>query len=185
MQRSILTEKVARRGYHITREYHVDPFALTRAHEVMSTPVESVPATMTLHGAAKLLTNHATAHPSFPVVTEDGKVIGIVNPPAVLRWRRTGKHHRRTTLGELLQGSSVVVAYPNEYLEQIADRMSTANVAHVPVVTPEEERLVGYISWRDLMRVRLKQHADERQRTALLPLRRIVRQAFSSRRSPS
>jgi CBS domain-containing protein len=184
MRRSILTEKVARRGHHLVREYHVDPFALTRAHEVMSSPVETVPTTMTLHGAAKLLTNHATAHPSFPVVTEDGKVVGIVNPPAVLRWRRGGKHHRHTTLGELLQGTSVVVAYPNEYLEQIADRMSTANVAHVPVVTPEEERLVGYISWRDLMRVRLKQHADERQRTALLPLRRIMRQTFSRLRSP-
>jgi H+/Cl- antiporter ClcA/CBS domain-containing protein len=184
MRRSILTEKVARRGHHLVREYRVDPFALTRAHEVMSSPVETVPASMTLHGAAKLLTTPTTAHPSFPVVTEDGKVLGILNPPAVLRWRRAGKH-RRTTLAELLEGTSVIVAYPNEYLEQIADRMSTANVAHVPVVTHEEERLVGYLSWRDLMSARLKQHADERQRTALLPLRQMLREMFSSRRSPS
>jgi H+/Cl- antiporter ClcA/CBS domain-containing protein len=184
MRRSILTEKVARRGHHLVREYRVDPFALTRAHEVMSTPVETVPASMTLHGAAKLLTSPTTAHPSFPVVTEDGKVLGILNPPAVLRWRRAGKH-RRTTLAELLEGTSVIVAYPNEYLEQIADRMSSANVAHVPVVTPEEERLVGYVSWRDLMRVRLKQHADERQRTTFFSLRQILRETFSGRRSPS
>ncbi|HET8697427.1 MAG TPA: chloride channel protein, partial [Gammaproteobacteria bacterium] len=184
MRRSILTEKVARRGHHLVREYRVDPFALTRAHEVMSTPVETVPASMTLHGAAKLLTSPTTAHPSFPVVTEHGKVLGILNPPAVLRWRRAGKH-RRTTLAELLEGTSVIVAYPNEYLEQIADRMSTANVAHVPVVTREEERLVGYVSWRDLMSVRLKQHADERHRTTFFSLRQIFRETFSGRRSPS
>jgi H+/Cl- antiporter ClcA/CBS domain-containing protein len=183
MRRSILTEKVARHGHHLVREYRVDPFALTRAHEVMSTPVESVPAAMTLHGAAKLLTNPATAHPSFPVVAENGRVIGIVNPPAVLRWRRSGKH-RRATLAELLQGTPIVVAYPDEYLEQIADRMSSANVAHVPVVTREEERLVGYISWRDLMRVRIKQQADERHRTTFFPLRRLFQQSSESRHTP-
>jgi CBS domain-containing protein len=184
MRRSILTEKVARRGHHLVREYRVDPFALTRAHEVMSSPVESVPATMTLHGVAKLLTSPTTAHPSFPVVSDDDKVIGIVNPPAVLRWRRSGKH-RRTTLAELLQGTAVVVAYPDEYLEQIADRMSSANVAHVPVVTREEERLVGYISWRDLMRVRMKQQADERHRTAFFPLRRLFQPDSVRERPPS
>ena len=30
MRRSILTEKIARRGHHLVREYRVDPFALTR-----------------------------------------------------------------------------------------------------------------------------------------------------------
>ena len=29
LRRSILTEKIARRGQHITREYSVDPFELT------------------------------------------------------------------------------------------------------------------------------------------------------------
>ena len=30
MRRSILTEKLARRGHHITREYSIDPFELAR-----------------------------------------------------------------------------------------------------------------------------------------------------------
>ena len=41
MRRSILTEKVARRGHHLVREYRVDPFALTRVREVMTTAVET------------------------------------------------------------------------------------------------------------------------------------------------
>jgi H+/Cl- antiporter ClcA/CBS domain-containing protein len=171
MRRSILTEKVARRGHHLVREYRVDPFVLTRVHEVMTTDVETVPDEMTLHAVAKFLTNPATMHPSFPVVTEDRRVLGVVDPPAVLRWRREGKH-RKTTLGELLSGTKNSFAYPDEYLESLVDRMSTANVAHLPVVSRDDERLVGYIGWKDLMRVRAKRKAEEGERKAFFRIRR-------------
>ncbi|AZO29502.1 MULTISPECIES: chloride channel protein [unclassified Mesorhizobium] len=167
MKRSILTEKVARRGHHLVREYRVDPFALTRVREVMTTKVESVPAAMTLHGAATFLTAPETRHPSFPVVTEEGHVLGVIDPPAILRWRRAGKH-RKTTLGELLAGSKVTLAYPDEYLEGLSDKLLTANVSHLPVVSREDARLVGYVGWKDLMRVRSKKQAEERDRAALL-----------------
>ncbi len=169
MPRSILTEKVARRGHHIVREYRVDPFALTRVREVMTSAVETAPATMTLHGAAALLTHPATGHPSFPVVDEDRRVLGVIDPPTILRWRRGGKH-RKATLGELLAGTRTLFAYPDEYLASLADRLSTANVAHLPVVSREGGRLVGYIGWKDLMRVRAKQQAEEGDRTAFFRL---------------
>ncbi|TGS14373.1 chloride channel protein [Mesorhizobium sp. M2E.F.Ca.ET.209.01.1.1] len=167
MKRSILTEKVARRGHHLVREYRVDPFALTRVKEVMTTKVESVPATMTLHGAATFLTAPDTRHPSFPVIDEAGHVLGVIDPPAILRWRRNGKH-RNATLGELLAGSKITLAYPDEYLEALSDKLLNANISHLPVVSREDERLVGYIGWKDMMRVRSKKQAEERERTALL-----------------
>jgi chloride channel protein, CIC family len=160
MRRSILTEKIARRGHHLVREYRIDPFALTRVREVMTTDVETVPSTMTLHSAAAFLTNPRTTHPSFPVVDGSRQVLGIIDPPSVLRWRRAGKH-RSTTLDELLTGSKTTFAYPDEYLEALADRLSKVNVAHLPVVAREDRRLVGYIGWKDLMRVRAKLQAEE------------------------
>jgi H+/Cl- antiporter ClcA/CBS domain-containing protein len=180
MKRSILTEKVARRGHHLVREYRVDPFALTRVKEVMTTKVESVPATMTLHGAATFLTAPNTRHPSFPVVNGEGHVLGVIDPPAILRWRRAGKH-RSTTLGELLAGSKITLAYPDEYLEALSDKLLTANVSHLPVVSREDERLIGYIGWKDMMRVRSKKQAEERERTALLSFgaKRKARQSVS------
>ena len=45
MRRSILTEKITRRGHHIVCEYDIDAFVLTRVRDVMTTPVESEPAT--------------------------------------------------------------------------------------------------------------------------------------------
>ncbi|TPM23559.1 chloride channel protein [Mesorhizobium sp. B2-3-6] len=167
MKRSILTEKIARRGHHLVREYRVDPFALTRVHEVMTTQVQSVPATMTLHGAAAFLTAPETRHPSFPVIDGNRQVLGLIDPPAILRWRRAGKH-RTTTLGDLLAGSKVTLAYPDEYLEGLSDKLLTANVSHLPVVARDDGTLVGYVGWKDLMRVRSRKQAEERDRTALL-----------------
>jgi chloride channel protein, CIC family len=37
LKRSILTEKVARRGYHLSREYAVDPLEILFVREVMRT----------------------------------------------------------------------------------------------------------------------------------------------------
>ncbi|BAB48843.1 chloride channel protein [Mesorhizobium japonicum] len=167
MKRSILTEKIARRGHHLVREYRVDPFALTRVREVMTAQVESVPATMTLHGAAAFLTAPETRHPSFPVIDENRRVLGLIDPPAILRWRRAGKH-RTTRLSDLLAGSKVTLAYPDEYLEGLSDKLLMANVSHLPVVTRESLQLVGYAGWKDLMRVRSRKQAEERDHSTLL-----------------
>src|SRR5882762_479161 len=44
MRRSILTEKLARRGQHVTREYGVNPLHLLRVEDVMEPPI-APPAT--------------------------------------------------------------------------------------------------------------------------------------------
>ena len=44
LKRSILTEKVARRGYHLTREYAIDPLEILFAREVMRTNIAALPA---------------------------------------------------------------------------------------------------------------------------------------------
>ncbi|RUX84470.1 CBS domain-containing protein, partial [Mesorhizobium sp. M7D.F.Ca.US.004.01.2.1] len=126
-----------------------------------------------LHGAAAFLTAPETRHPSFPVIDENRRVLGLIDPPAILRWRRAGKH-RTTTLDDLLAGSKVTLAYPDEYLEGLSDKLLVANVSHLPVVTRESQQLVGYVGWKDLMRVRSRKQAEERDRSALL--------AFGTRR---
>jgi CBS domain-containing protein len=171
MKRSILTEKIARRGLHLVREYRVDPFALTRVSEVMTTGVETVPSAMTLHGAAAHLTSPDTKHPSFPVVDAEGHVLGVIDPPQIMRWRRRGVH-RHATLGELLTGAKITLAYPDEYLESLAEKLQTANVSHLPVVSREDNTLVGYIGWKDLMRVRTKAQAEDRDRARFIALPR-------------
>jgi len=104
------------------------------------------------------------------VVAANGRVLDVIDPPAVLRWRRAGKS-RKATLGSLLSGNETVVAYPDEYLDAVFERMSRANVAHVPVVSREHRTLAGYLEWQDLLRVRTRLQAEERERVALYRVR--------------
>ncbi len=43
LRRSILTEKISRRGYHLTREYATDPLEILFVREVMRTNVVAIP----------------------------------------------------------------------------------------------------------------------------------------------
>jgi H+/Cl- antiporter ClcA len=173
MRRDILTEKVARHGHHVTREWFADPFALAQVKDIMATNVETLPAAMTLHAAARFLTQPATRHPSFPVVDDQMRVIGVLNPPKVLAWRRSGKH-RNATLAELFAGQKPPpVAYPDWYVENLVEQMSEANIAHVSVVSREDQKLVGYIAWKDILRVRTRRHEEESKRMAFHGVRRL------------
>jgi H+/Cl- antiporter ClcA/predicted transcriptional regulator len=167
LRRSILTEKLARRGHHIVREYNIDAFALTRVSEVMTENVETVPAAMTLQAATRFLTKPTTTHPTFPVVDENGGVIGILDPPAILQWRRAG-HDRLTPLGELMAGQEPACVFPDEFLDSAAETLHAANISHVPVISRAERKLVGYLGWKDLMRVRAKLRLQDRKRNVLL-----------------
>lgn len=165
MRRSILTEKVARHGHHLTREYRVDPFALMQVHDIMATEVTSLPGTTTLHEAARFLTSPEARHPSFPVVDEERHVLGIVNPPAVIAWRRAGRE-RGESLAALLSNQQLQAAYPDEYLENVIERMMQANIAHMAVISRTDAKLVGYIGWRDLLGARQRVKVEETERIA-------------------
>src|SRR3546814_13007695 len=52
MRRSILTEKIARRGRHILQEYTVDPLDLQQAGQLMTPDPATLPAAMTENGRA-------------------------------------------------------------------------------------------------------------------------------------
>jgi H+/Cl- antiporter ClcA len=163
MKRSILTEKVARRGHHLVREYRIDPFALTRVSDVMTTPVNAVAASLTLFEAEAFLADRETQHSTFPVVDADGRVLGLLDPYAVLGWKRTG-HDPETQLKDILPSNTAVLAYPDEFLEDLMEKLKSSDRSYLPVVSRNGEQLIGYAGWRNLMAVRLKRQAEEHDR---------------------
>jgi chloride channel protein, CIC family len=186
MKRSILTEKVARRGHHLTREYSVDPYEVLRVAEVMNERVDTLPASMTLREATELLTGRAAAddrtrwHQGYPVVAADAVVVGVLTRGDVVRW--SGEDALAgEPLGDLVQPP--VVGHPEEPVGRLADRMATTDVGRAPVVD-EDGKLIGIVSRRDLLRARSKQMADEVERARVLGGRR-VNGAVSPERSGS
>src|SRR5881296_522658 len=81
LRRSILTEKVARRGYHITREYSIDPLAVLRVGDVMDRDVPTIHATMKVKELSDKIAHHdprLTRRQGLPIVDETGKLVGII-----------------------------------------------------------------------------------------------------------
>src|SRR5581483_2821046 len=62
MKRSILTERIARRGLHLTREYSVDPFLDTAVADIMAQPVDTLPGDMKVEDAVLFLIDPENPH---------------------------------------------------------------------------------------------------------------------------
>jgi CIC family chloride channel protein len=172
LRRSILTEKVARRGHHVMREYIVDPFETMRVAEIMAKPVDTLPADMPVGDAIKFFTGKdaMTCHKSYPIVEADGRLVGIVARADALRWA-IGGGSAGHSLRDLVADRDVVTGYDDELVGALADRMAAAGVGRAPVLRRSDEALVGLVARRDLLRVRAHAVRQERQRDTLIPLR--------------
>jgi H+/Cl- antiporter ClcA len=165
LKRSILTEKIARRGQHLTREYSVDPFDLLRVADVMVKEVDTLPATMTAGEALAFFTSTEKRHKSYPVVSKSGDLEGIVSRADALRWRSGDEDLQKQTLGELLRENPVAIAYPDQILGEVANMMVAEDHGRIPVVLRDNRTVVGLLARKDLLRTRGYVAAAERDRT--------------------
>jgi H+/Cl- antiporter ClcA len=171
MRRSILTERLARRGRHLTYEYTVDPFDVMRVSEIMTQPVHTLPARMKTEDALAFFDteNGVKRHKSYPVVDDGGNVVSMVSRADVLRWSREG-WPKGQTLEERPDVGEVFVGYTDELVGHLADRMASADVGRVPVVDRATGKLAGLIARRDLLRVRAHTARLERERARPLTI---------------
>jgi chloride channel protein, CIC family len=172
LKRSILTEKVARRGHHVMREYIVDPFETMRVTEIMAQPVDCLAADMTVGDAIAFFTapDPQARHKSYPVTGPDGRLCGIVSRADALRWSRAEVPDSRP-LAELLADREPVIGYDDETVAQLADRMATTDIGRVPILRRADRVVVGLAARRDLLRVRAKAVRQEQEREVLIRLR--------------
>ncbi|MGE5361320.1 MAG: chloride channel protein [Bacteroidales bacterium] len=173
LKRSILTEKVSRRGYHLSREYSVDPLEILFVREVMRTAVVALPADATVEDFPPSLVEPTnTRQHLFPVVDEKRQLLGVLSRQAatlmLAEWRRSGA---RQTVGEVMLREPVV-AHPDEPLRVVVFRMAETGLTRFPVVARDQGRtLLGMVALHDLLTARVKLLEAERRRERVLHLR--------------
>lgn len=166
LRRSILTEKLARRGHHLVREYSVDPFDVHRIGEVMDRDVVTIPATMTV---AELSARIAAGDPALtgrqgvPIVDARGELAGIITRSDLMR-AMEGEQGRGASVLEA-GTRDLVVAYPDELLRDAVARMLTHDIGRLPIVDRNDRRrLLGYLGRAGIMRARVRLFQEENLR---------------------
>ncbi|GEP05750.1 chloride channel protein [Methylobacterium oxalidis] len=163
LKRSILTEKIARRGVHITREYAVDPFELTRVSAIMVRAVETLPAEMPVEEALAFFASEAPRHRAYPVLDAAGVPVGLVTLRDLMGWQRA-RGAVTGSLADLVSDAGLPLVHPDDTVGHLADLMVAGDHGRVPVVEPGSRRLVGLVARKDLLRIREASGHLERRR---------------------
>jgi chloride channel protein, CIC family len=177
MKRSILTEKLSRRGFHLSREYSIDPLEILFVRDVMRTNVLAFHSDESIQDfAGRFRPDHSPrGQHLFPVVDREQKVVRVITRKDVKRILEEVQAPGATIGG--VAHRPPIVAYANEPLRRVAYRMAEKQFTRMPVVDPEDGfKLVGMVSLEDLLSGRLKTLSEERARERVLRLRLPNRQ---------
>ncbi len=174
LKRSVLTEKVVRKGTHLTREYSVDPLEIFLVGEIMphsflgfrsgsslAAAVQAAEATWSGAGRQKL----ADIQRLYPILDDTDHLIGVVTRQQLLSaGARLESSHE--TINELMV-SDVVVGYPDMTLRELANLMAERQVSSVPIVDRMNgRRVVGVMALDQVLEARLRdvneEHKSER-----------------------
>jgi H+/Cl- antiporter ClcA/CBS domain-containing protein len=183
LKRSVLTEKIARRGYHLSREYDVDPLEILFVGEVMEPDIVMFRADLSAAAALDEVSGTDPAHVAarrqmlYPVLDAEDRMFGIVTRTML----ETAVHDRA---GEqrlsCLAITTPVVTHADETLRAVAQAMAANEVDKMPVVARDDpQRVVGIVSLTMLLAGRLRDLQEAREREQVLRLR-VVRPRWLS-----
>ena len=172
LKRSILTEKVARRGYHLSREYAVDPLEILFVREVMRTKVVVLAASSTVAELRELMrTGSRQSQRLVPVVDGDGRMVGVFTRAEIRQHvDHEGDAILHRPISELVKPDAVE-AYPDEPLRIVVYRMVEKGLTRLPVVDRETRRFLGLVGLDDLLKGRGRNLEEESTRETTLKLR--------------
>jgi H+/Cl- antiporter ClcA len=166
MRRSILTEKVARRGHHLIREYSVDPFMLVRVGEIMDKELATIPATMTVAELSSRVAQgdpELTRHQAIALADDEARLAGIITRGDIVR-ALSCDASGALSVAEA-GNTDLVVTYPNELVNDALGKMLRTNVGRLLVVSPDDPRqLVGYFGRATILKARLHRLEEEEVR---------------------
>lgn len=163
MSRSILTEKISRRGHHIYREYGIDPLEQHRVSEVMTHDVLTIDGDTSVEEALAGHFGAAQRHRAFPVLV-DGRLVGMIDRDKLI----SGLHRPGVgRVSELFGANVPTMALADESCRRVATRLAVHGLERLPVVSdPQSRRLVGLIARSDLVKPSLgmedEEHVHER-----------------------
>ena len=176
-KRSILTERISRRGHHLSREYGVDPLEAMSVAQILRTGIVALPAFSTIgdaHGWLASGHSHNTSRGQrlYPLVDAEDRLVGVITRRQL---RALAESDAPATAS--LPSAAPQVAYPGMTLRELAESMANARLYSMPVVEPASGKLLGLVSLEDILQARTRSFEREtrmeRVRSFRLPRMRM------------
>jgi H+/Cl- antiporter ClcA len=177
LPRSILTEKVSRRGYHLSREYTVDPLEILLVRDVMGLGARSLTVPATLGAVTRALDKAHRSQRLFPLVDDAGALVGVRSRTELERLCRDPSGLGCLAVAE---PTPVVTISPRMPLRVAVYRMAETGFTRLPVVAHDGATVLGILTLEDLLKARVANLEAENHRRRHLGLWSLVT-AFSAR----
>ncbi len=110
----------------------------------------------TIAEAVRLLNEHNIG--ALPVVTENGRVVGILSERDIVRHILMQDNILQVSVTSLMT-TAVITALPQDDLASVAHTMTEKRIRHLPVL--ERDQLVGIISIGDIIKAQRDQFRGE------------------------
>ena len=175
LRRSILTEKVARRGFHVSREYAIDELEILFVRDAMNTEIVVLSAEDTpsdVHGELAPDRHERSQH-LYPVLDDDANLVGAATFSEIAGWARDPARGDRPLRALALATPPTIST--NDTLREAVGRMAERGVTRLLAVNPANPRhVVGKIALHNLLKARARHIEDETRRERILPFEYLL-----------
>ena len=146
---SIFTESLRRRGFTIRKGKEVDIMESLKVADAMKREVQTI--SMNKKAEALIALMQSSRHVGFPVMDSEGKLWGIVTLKDIRDKVKQGELDK--TVGEIAN-SNLIVAYPDESLNTVLQRLATKDIGRLPVVSRDDNKqILGIITRSDIVKL--------------------------------
>jgi CBS domain-containing protein len=153
----------------------VDPLEALAVEDVMRTNITAFPAESTISELETALAHNDNPRGQrvYPVIDGEQRLLGVMTRfdlLSALEHQRSGNHDN-VQLSQVI-AKAPVVAFPEEPLRLVVNRMAATGLTRFPVVTQNGgQKLVGLIGLQDLLKARELSVVTELHRERVLRLR--------------
>lgn len=144
---SIYTLKLLRRGIDVEKHIEVDLMDSIIVSEAMIKDVIAVNESETVRNVG--LKIKKTNHRGFPVLSEEGKLAGMVTRQDINHALQSGDADSEV---KKVMTKDIIVCFPNESLKTALNKMAKKNIGRIPVVEIEnQENIIGILTRKSII----------------------------------